>query len=186
MPAMVTRMVSDSPVTLPNAHAAAALWRYGWRAALRNRRKAVPPKNGARRKRTPRPGETLTHGAQELTLRDAPTFPDDAADQSDRWRFGSAGNTPRPRQPGQLDWDANGRLIVPEEFRAHRDGVNALAWKALFAVRTGTRPRVGVVEDSVRAAQVVFKRGVAGLVALPRTIDEISAYWAGEQQRLRQ
>lgn len=107
------------------------------------------------------------------------TFPDDATDQEIAGALESAGNTPRPRQPGQLDWDANGRLIVPEEFRTHRDGVNSAGMEGLVRGENGQeRRQVGVVEDSVRAGASGVPRGVAGLVALPRTIDEISANWA--------
>ena len=107
------------------------------------------------------------------------TFPDDATDQEIAGALESAGNTPRQRQPGQLDWDANGRLIIPENQRTHRDGVNSAGMEGLVRGERGQeRRQVGVVEDSVRAGASGVPRGVAGLFALPRTIDEISANWA--------
>lgn len=107
------------------------------------------------------------------------TFPDDATDQEIAGALESAGNTPRPRQPGQLDWDANGRLIIPENQRTHRDDVNSAGMEGLVRGERGQgRRQVGVVEDSGRAFASGVPRGVAGLMALPRTIDEISANWA--------
>ena len=83
------------------------------------------------------------------------------------------------RQPGQLDWDANGRLIISPEFQTHRDGVNSAGMEGLVRGERGQeRRQVGVVEDSGRAFASGVPRGIAGLAALPRTIDEISANWA--------
>lgn len=96
-----------------------------------------------------------------------------------RARGDSLPQNQQQRQPGQLDWDANGRLIISPEFQTHRDGVNSAGMEGLVRGERGQeRRQVGVVEDSGRAFASGVPRGIAGLAALPRTIDEISANWA--------
>lgn len=72
---------------------------------------------------------------------------------------------PQQRRPGQLDWDENGRVIVPQRQQPQE-----------------RRAPVSTGEDVIRSFASGVPRGVAGLVALPRTIDEFSANWARDNQ----
>lgn len=93
-----------------------------------------------------------------------------------RARGDSLPQNQQQRQPGQLDWDANGRLIISPEFQTHRDNVNEGGVEGL--IRGDGRRRVGVGEDVLRSYVSAVPRGVAALAALPRDINDISADWA--------
>jgi hypothetical protein len=73
------------------------------------------------------------------------------------------GETLPERQPGQLDWDANGRVVVPQR-------------------QTPPREPVSTAGDVVRSFTSAVPRGLAALAALPRDINDISAEWAESNQ----
>jgi len=68
------------------------------------------------------------------------------------------------RRPGQLDWDANGRVVVPQ--------------RAQPQPQPQRREPVSTGEDVGRSFASAVPRGLAALAALPRDINDISAEWA--------
>lgn len=89
------------------------------------------------------------------------TFPDDATDQEIADALGDTPSRQEPaqRRPGQLDWDANGRVVVPQRAQPQPQ----------------RREPVSTGEDVGRSFASAVPRGLAALAALPRDINDISA-----------
>lgn len=88
------------------------------------------------------------------------------------WGADGQETTQAPRQPGQLDWDENGRLIPDARFQQPPPP----------QPQRQRQPRVGPVEDVHRSTRSGIPVGLAAIAALPREINDISANWAEENR----